>query len=132
MGIVAIIVGVFTANISVAILSLHSKVIEETFKPYPFILAAIGFPLVEEVFFRGIILESLLKRYSAFVAVTGLAFTVAFAHDSYWSAVLGQAVLSIFYIRSRHSLILSSIAHVTCNSILMSSSEILLYTHYLR
>lgn len=82
-----------------------------------FILLVVAAPVFEELIFRGIMLDGLLKKYSPVKAILFSSFLFGFVHLNPWQFVTGM-VVGIFsgwaYYRSR-SLTLSMVIHATLN-----------------
>lgn len=84
---------------------------------YTFILMVIAAPVLEELIFRGIILEGLLKKYSPLVSIIISSLLFGIAHFNPWQFVTGF-LIGIFsgwvYYKSR-SLMPSIIIHAAAN-----------------
>lgn len=82
-----------------------------------FILMVIAAPVLEELIFRGIILEGLLKRYSPFISILISSLLFGIAHFNPWQFVTGL-MIGIFsgwvYYKTR-SLMPSIIIHAAAN-----------------
>jgi hypothetical protein len=98
---------------------IFKKMLNEMFsKTFPaFLTAVIAAPILEEMIFRGIILEGLLKNYNPFKAIiiTNLLFGIA--HMNPWQFV-GAFIIGIFiswiYMKTR-SIILPILMHFINN-----------------
>jgi len=84
---------------------------------YTFILMVIAAPVLEELIFRGIILEGLLKKYSPLVSIIISSLLFGIAHFNPWQFVTGF-LIGIFsgwvYFKTR-SLMPSIIIHSVAN-----------------
>jgi membrane protease YdiL (CAAX protease family) len=84
---------------------------------FPFLTIVIAAPILEELVFRGIILDGFLKRYSPTKAILFSSFLFGFIHLNPWQFV-GAGILGIFmgwiYYRTR-SVALTIIIHLTNN-----------------
>jgi len=84
---------------------------------YTFILMVIAAPVLEELIFRGIILEGLLKKYSPLVSIIISSLLFGIAHFNPWQFVTGL-IIGIFsgwvYYKTR-SLMPSIIIHAAAN-----------------
>ncbi len=84
---------------------------------YTFILMVIAAPVLEELIFRGIILEGLLKKYSPLVSIISSSLLFGIAHFNPWQFVTGF-IIGIFsgwvYYKTR-SLLPSIIIHAAAN-----------------
>lgn len=84
---------------------------------YSFILMVIAAPILEEILFRGIILDGLLKRYSPLKSILVSSFLFGFVHLNPWQFVSGF-VIGIFagwvYFKTR-SLLATIIVHASAN-----------------
>ena len=83
---------------------------ERTFVPIV-ILA----PIIEEVFFRGILLRSLREHFPPWMAIALVALLAALGHTNFWVDLPAQLVLSVAYISTGNSLAASVTAHITTN-----------------
>jgi membrane protease YdiL (CAAX protease family) len=92
-----------------------------------FIVAVIAAPILEELIYRGIVLEGLLKKYSPIFAILFSAFLFAIAHLNPWQFVVGM-VMGIFngwiYFKVRN-LLYPILAHMSCNLV----NTIIRYSH---
>ncbi len=84
---------------------------------FTFILMVIAAPILEELIFRGIILEGLLKRYSPIRSILISSFLFGLVHLNPWQFVTGL-ILGVFsgwvYFKTR-SLSFSIIIHAAAN-----------------
>ena len=84
---------------------------------FAFLLLVIAAPILEELLFRGIILDGLLKKYSPFVSILISSILFGVAHLNPWQFVNGL-IIGIFsgwvYYRTR-SLLPSIIIHASAN-----------------
>jgi uncharacterized protein len=84
---------------------------------FSFLLMVVAAPILEELIFRGIILEGLLNRYSAVKSILLSSFLFGFVHLNPWQFVTGF-ILGIFigwvYYRTK-SLVYPIIIHATAN-----------------
>jgi hypothetical protein len=84
---------------------------------YSFVLLVIAAPVLEEILFRGIILDGLLKRYSPLKSILVSSFLFGIVHLNPWQFVAGF-VIGIFagwvYYQT-HSLLASIIIHASAN-----------------
>ncbi len=84
---------------------------------YTFILMVIAAPVLEELIFRGIILEGLLKKYSPLTSIIISSLLFGIAHFNPWQFVIGL-IIGIFsgwvYYKTR-SLMPSIIIHAAAN-----------------
>jgi len=84
---------------------------------FSFILMVVAAPLLEELIFRGIILDGLLTRYSTVKSILLSSFLFGFVHLNPWQFVTGF-ILGIFigwvYYRTK-SLVYPIIIHATAN-----------------
>jgi membrane protease YdiL (CAAX protease family) len=84
---------------------------------FSFLTIVIAAPVLEELIFRGIILDGLLKRYNPVKAILFSSFLFGFIHLNPWQFV-GAGILGIFmgwiYYRTR-SVALTIIIHLTNN-----------------
>lgn len=97
------------------------KMFEEMMKPniFSFIFVVIAAPILEELFFRGIILEGLLKSYSVNKAIFWSAIIFGTAHFNPWQTIgasLAGILIGWAYVRTK-SLIPGMIIHATNNLI---------------
>jgi len=84
-----------------------------------FLMMVVAAPVFEELIFRGIILDGLLKRYTARKAILLSAFLFAFVHLNPWQFVTGMVIgafIGWIYYHTR-SLSISIIIHAAVNSI---------------
>lgn len=126
---IAMVLGLLIANAAVAIQSAVGKVAFPPRDMLTIALVIIAGPIVEEIFFRGIILESLLRRNASISSVLISAMLIAFAHESFWPALFGQVMLSSLYLLFRRSLLISIIAHIFSN-LFASFPSVFLFSHY--
>ncbi len=84
---------------------------------YSFMLMVIAAPILEEILFRGIILDGLLKKYSPLKSILVSSFLFGFVHLNPWQFVSGF-VIGIFagwvYYQTR-SLLAAIIIHASAN-----------------
>ncbi|WP_289054063.1 CPBP family intramembrane glutamic endopeptidase [Carboxylicivirga marina] len=83
-----------------------------------FVTMVIAAPLFEEIIFRGIILDGMLKKYSARKAIFWSAFLFAFVHLNPWQFVTGMVIggfIGWVYYHTR-SLSISIIIHAAVNA----------------
>jgi uncharacterized protein len=84
---------------------------------FSFLLLVIAAPILEELLFRGIILDGLLKRYSPLVSILISSFLFGIAHLNPWSFINGLAI-GMFsgwvYFKTR-SILPSIIIHASAN-----------------
>ncbi len=114
-GLFAILAGITTAN-AIAWLQKHIGYLEEINRsPITIILIVVLAPIFEEFFFRGIVLNALLKRNNLVMAVVFGSVLFASAHESFWAGFSGQMLLCIVFVLSRRSILISWIAHVSLN-----------------
>ena len=78
-----------------SIKDIFYKFMLQSKNPYGFITIAIAAPILEEWLFRGIILDGLLKRYSAKKAILLSSFLFGILHLNPWQFV-GAFILGIF------------------------------------
>jgi len=81
----------------------------------PIVVAVCLAPILEEITFRGIFLRSLVGRMQRVVAILLVTILAAAGHSHFWTALLGQLVLSIVYVKLGYSIPGSIITHVTMN-----------------
>ncbi len=84
-----------------------------------FLMIVVAAPLFEELIFRGVILDGLLKRYTPRKAILMSAFLFAFVHLNPWQFITGMVIgtfIGWIYYRT-HSLSISIIIHVAVNSV---------------
>jgi membrane protease YdiL (CAAX protease family) len=82
-----------------------------------FLLMVIAAPIFEELIFRGIILDGLLKRYSPLVSILISSLLFGFAHVNPWQFILGLIIGLFFgwvYYKTR-SVLPSIIMHASVN-----------------
>lgn len=84
---------------------------------FAFLLLVIAAPILEELLFRGIILDGLLKKYSPLISILISSLLFGFAHLNPWQFVNGL-IIGIFsgwvYFRTR-SVLPSIIIHASAN-----------------
>jgi membrane protease YdiL (CAAX protease family) len=80
----------------------------------PIVCAA---PVMEEILFRGIVLQSFLSNLPLLAAVALTAVLAGSMHQSFWMVLPIQTILSLLYVAFRSSLPASIAAHVTNNLI---------------
>ncbi len=96
-----------------------AKIFEEMFQPniYTFLASVIAAPILEELLFRGIILEGFLKNYSPRKAIIWSSVIFGIAHLNPWQAI-GAILIGIFiswiYVKTK-SLIPGIMIHFTNN-----------------
>ncbi|MCE1198033.1 MAG: CPBP family intramembrane metalloprotease [Marinilabiliales bacterium] len=85
--------------------------------PFSFLLLVVAAPILEEMIFRGIMLDGLLQRYSPFRSILLSSFLFGVVHLNPWQFVTGL-ILGAFsgwiYFKTR-SLTLSIIVHASAN-----------------
>jgi membrane protease YdiL (CAAX protease family) len=131
---VALVIGVLTVNLSVW---LQSYIGPLEFSPHDlltvFKIVIIG-PIIEEFFFHGFLLNSLLKKWPVPVAVLITSVLFAGEHDSFWIAFAGELIFCALYLRFRRSLTVTIIAHSVYNLAATFPAWLIfkpLYTHHL-
>lgn len=72
-------------------------------------------PLVEEAFFRSVVLMSLKERMPLWLAIAMVALLAALGHANFWVALPAQVALSVLYCAMGNSVAASSAAHMTIN-----------------
>jgi membrane protease YdiL (CAAX protease family) len=72
-------------------------------------------PFVEESMFRGIMLNSLLERYSWPLSVCISAIIFASVHTSFTVGLIGGLAFGLLYVHGKRSLAPSLVAHVMAN-----------------
>lgn len=96
-----------------------AKIFEDMFQPniYTFLASVIAAPILEELLFRGIILEGFLKNYSPWKAIIWSSVIFGMAHLNPWQAI-GAILIGIFigwiYVKT-NSLIPGIMIHFTNN-----------------
>ena len=130
--VVAIAAGLLAANLSTFVVSLEiPKIPEQNLQYQGLILLLAVAPLVEEIFFRGLLLESLSRRYSVVTSILVSSIIFASFHTMFWSGLIGGVVLGCVYLGCSRSLTASIFAHLAGNLVGNGPAVILLYTHYL-
>lgn len=82
-------------------------------------LAIFVMPVIEEFFFRGVIVRSLLARHSSWVVVSAVALLAAFFHRDFRIAFVQQAILNLVYLVRGHSLFASIACHISMSAVLL-------------
>lgn len=75
-------------------------------------------PIFEEIFYRGLILHQLLKKYNTFTAILFSSFLFAISHLNPKTIIplfLFSILISYLYVRFKQSLIIVILAHVVWN-----------------
>jgi membrane protease YdiL (CAAX protease family) len=92
-----------------------------------FFIIVIAAPILEELIYRGIVLDGLLKKYSPLFAILFSAFLFAIVHLNPWQFVVGM-VMGVFngwiYFKVRNVLY-PILAHMSCNLV----NFIIRYSH---
>lgn len=84
---------------------------------FTFLLMVVAAPVIEELIFRGIILDGFLRQFEPWQAILGSSFLFGFAHLSPWQFVSGLALgLFIGWVYARtYSLSACMVIHATAN-----------------
>jgi membrane protease YdiL (CAAX protease family) len=76
-------------------------------------------PILEEFFFRGVLVRSLERTVTPALSITIVAVFAALGHPVFRIAVLQQAVLGVVYVTRRNSIAASLICHLTMTVAIM-------------
>lgn len=90
---------------------------------FPFLMIVVAAPLFEELIFRGIILEGLLKRYSIFTSILASSLLFGIVHLNPWqfvSALVGGFLMGWVYYKTKN-LVLPIIIHFLNNGFAFGS-----------
>jgi membrane protease YdiL (CAAX protease family) len=128
---IAIFAGLLGANVEAAVIrGTVGRVDFPSRNLYILILVGVVAPVVEELFMRGIVLNSFLRRHGAIASVLVSAILFAGCHDSFWGALVVQLILSVVFLAFKRSLTTSMIAHSTLNLVISFPSVLLLRALY--
>jgi len=111
----ALVIGVLTANIAAGIQLCVGRLDFPSHDLLTIVLVAVVSPIIEEFFFRGIILNALLRRWPATVSVLISAILFASGHGSFWPSFISGLILSGSFLYFRRSLAISIIMHFGLN-----------------
>jgi membrane protease YdiL (CAAX protease family) len=124
----AVVIGFLGAN-AVAAVQLEIGGLEfPSHDSFSIVTLVILVPVAEEMLVRGIILNTLLVRQRLYIAVAISCILSASSHESFWSALCGQLILSITFVYFRRSLTVSAAAHSFLNLTATFPTAILLHT----
>ncbi len=74
-------------------------------------------PILEEILFRGMFLNSLQSRLNSVTAIVLVTAMAAFLHNDFWMAILPQFLFCILYVSLERSLFASVTCHIVSNMI---------------
>jgi len=126
----AIVGGLLGANLSFYIASFYRIPYSIHLSSRALFLIVIVDPLLEELFFRGVLFESLSRKYKPITSLVICSLVFASFHTIFLSGFVGGLILTWVYIVSQRSLSASVIAHVVTNFSINSAKGNLLYAHY--
>jgi membrane protease YdiL (CAAX protease family) len=130
---VALVIGVLTANLLVWVESYFSSMELPSYDLLTVLKIVILAPIVEEFFFRGFVLNSLLKKWPVPVAVLVTSILFALGHDSFWIAFAAGSVYCTLFLLFRRSLTVTILAHSAYNFAVAFPAWLIfkpLYTHH--
>jgi membrane protease YdiL (CAAX protease family) len=111
----ALLVGVIAANIAAEIQLRLGQLSFPGSDPLVLFFVVIASPIIEELFFRGIVLNSLLQRWPAAVSIAICATLFASTHESFWPSFVSEVILCGTYLCFRRSVAITTIAHFSLN-----------------
>ena len=86
------------------------------------VAATVLMPVIEEVFFRGVLQSSLQERIGPLLAIAFVAVLAALGHRSFWIALPGQFGLGCLFAITRRSIPASIVCHATMNTFVVVSN----------
>lgn len=128
---IAIAAGILSANASIYVASSGAQQSSRDFEIISFILTCVIAPVLEEVLFRGIILEVAVESFRMPFALIATSAIFASFHAEWLPAFIGGIVLGLIYLCPRRSLSAAIVAHVAGNLALTSVGGKLLFALHL-
>lgn len=128
----ALLIGVIIANVAAAIQSHIGRLAFPDHRVATLLLLTVASPIIEEFFFRGVVLNGLLQRWPAAVSIAVDAVLFASVHDSFWPAFVSGVILCSIFLAFKRSITVSALTHCAVNVAMVFASKLLLPSPFIR